>query len=250
MKEAVGQVLRFVKRFGMSNGLRNYFLLQCGKDLVSVEVENYKYPLFIRQKSSDKLVFYQVCVMNEYEYDYEVDPGLIIDAGGNVGYTAAYFANRYPKAKIVTIEPEKENFKLLLANTENYQNIIPIRAGVWHEAKKLSVANINSASWAFTLEESTEGAPDTFDAVTLDDLLSRFGQQYIDILKIDIEGAEKEIFSRNYHSWLSRTKVIVIELHDRMRRGCSKAFFKAIIDYDFRVQIKGENLICINESLK
>ncbi|MBW3545240.1 MAG: FkbM family methyltransferase, partial [Bacteroidetes bacterium] len=134
-------------------------------------------------------------------------------------------------------------------NTKLYQNVVPLQAGLWPEAKKLNVTNTNSSSWAFTLEESKEDIPNTLDAITLDELLTRYGQQYIDILKIDIEGAEKELFSTNYQTWLPRTKVIVIELHDRMRRGCSKAFFKALINYDFRVQLKGENLVCINDAL-
>lgn len=249
MKEAVGQTLRFVKRFGIMHGLRNYLLLQKSKGLISVALEDYQHPLLIRPDTSDRLVFYQVCVMNEYEFDYEVHPAFIVDAGGNVGYTAAYFANRYPQAKIITIEPEEENFKMLVANTKLYLNVVPLQAGLWPEAKKLNVTNTNSSSWAFTLEESKEDIPNALDAITLDGLLTRYGQQYIDILKIDIEGAEKELFSTNYQTWLPRTKVIVIELHDRMRRGCSKAFFKALINYDFRVQLKGENLVCINDAL-
>ena len=53
----------------------------------------------------------------------------------------------------------------------------------------------------------------------------------IDILKIDIEGAEKELFMDNYKTWLGKTKVIVIELHDRLDKEISGIFFKAVNNY-------------------
>lgn len=250
MKEVVGQILRYIKRFGVVQGLEVYRKLQNSKGVISLKLNDYREIIHLRSNSSDPMVFYQVCVMNEYDFDYGLTPAFIVDAGANIGLTAAYFANHYPQAKIVSIEPEKENFAMLLSNTKGYKNIVPIRAGLWNESKKLSVANTKSASWAFTLEESGDTATESFDAVTLDSILDQFNQSYIDILKIDIEGAEIELFTGNYHTWLSRTKIIVIELHDRMRRGCSKAFFKALIDYTFRVELKGENLICFNESIK
>ena len=47
----------------------------------------------------------------------------IIDAGANIGYTAALFANWWPDCKIVSIEPDQENYELTLRNTRPYPNI-------------------------------------------------------------------------------------------------------------------------------
>ena len=63
--------------------------------------------------------------------------------------------------------------------------------------------------------------------------MRRFGLNSIDLLKIDIEGSEKEIFDLNCKGWLAATKAILIELHDRYVPGCSNAFFKAIVDRPF-----------------
>jgi len=75
--------------------------------------------------------------------------------------------------------------------------------------------------------------------------MERFQLEEIDLLKIDIEGAEKELFSTNYESWLPKTKVLYIELHDRYRKGTATSFFKAICQYDFSIFLGRENLICI-----
>jgi hypothetical protein len=53
----------------------------------------------------------------------------------------------------------------------------------------------------------------------------------IDLLKIDIEGAEAELFSTNYESWLPKTRVIVIELHDA---NCTKIVKTVLSQYNFR----------------
>jgi hypothetical protein len=72
----------------------------------------------------------------------------------------------------------------------------------------------------------------------------------IDILKIDIEGSEKELFESDYETWLPKVTTLIIELHDRMREGSSLSFFRALTKYNFRLAVKGENLICtIKEKL-
>lgn len=55
----------------------------------------------------------------------------------------------------------------------------------------------------------------------------------IDILKIDIEGAEKQLFESNYENWLPKTKIIMVETHDRMIPKCSYTVMKTINDYNF-----------------
>ena len=49
---------------------------------------------------------------------------------------------------------------------------------------------------------------------------------YIDLLKVDIEGAGKEVFD-NCSAWIGRVGAIVVELHDRLKAGCSDSVHKA-----------------------
>ena len=74
--------------------------------------------------------------------------------------------------------------------------------------------------------------------------MTKFNIPYIDILKMDIEGAEKEIFEFGYANWIPKVKVMIVELHDRYKEGCSKAFFKTMGEYEFSSRIRGENIIC------
>jgi hypothetical protein len=72
--------------------------------------------------------------------------------------------------------------------------------------------------------------------------MTQFGHQRVDILKLDIEGAELELFGPGCEQWLPLVDILIVELHDRFRSGCSRAFYKAITNFNFRQEVRGENL--------
>ena len=55
------------------------------------------------------------------------------------GFASIYFANKYPGAKIIAIEPEQSNFELLKDNIAPYPNIIPIQAALWHKNEEINL---------------------------------------------------------------------------------------------------------------
>lgn len=177
---------------------------------------------------------------------------MILDCGGNIGSAAVYFANKYPTAQIYSVEPEKDNFKLLKFNVAFYENIHPLKSALWDKETFIRVAEqkgyINPLG--FMTFETTADDDNAFRTTTVGKLLAESGFDEIDLLKVDIEGAEKEVFSApDVDEWLLKVKVLVIELHDRMKLGCSYAFFKAMSKYKWFFAFRGENLIFIRESL-
>ena len=103
--------------------------------------------------------------------------------------------------------------------------------------------NQNSGNWDFTVEEVDYKDENTIPAISIKDIMIKYELEQIDILKIDIEGAEKELFEDNYDYWLKKTRVLVIELHDGLKYGASKSFFSAVSKFDFRMIKKDENLV-------
>ena len=175
-------------------------------------------------------------------------PKLILDFGGNIGCSAVYFALKYPSAKIYCVEPQKDNFKLLRKNTSFYKNVFPINSAIWDKETFIQVLEEGRHPTDYMTFETDEKNPKAFKTTTVLKLLSESGFDEIDLLKIDIEGAEKELFAaENVHEWLSKVKVLAIELHDRMKCGCSYEFFKAISKYRYFFAFRGENLIFIRE---
>ena len=97
--------------------------------------------------------------------------------------------------------------------------------------------------------ETTADDPRAFKTMTISQLLKKSGFNEIDLLKIDIEGAEKEVFGApDVDEWLSKVKVMTIELHDRSKPGCSHEVFKAISKYHWHFEVRGENLLFMREN--
>tara|TARA_R100000935_G_scaffold58846_1_gene98511 strand:+ start:3646 stop:4410 length:765 start_codon:yes stop_codon:yes gene_type:complete len=213
------------------------------KKTIRVKIKDYKNWIYLRNNTSDVTVFYQVFLEKSYAHNYQTDARAILDCGANIGLSSVFYANKFPNAKILAIEPQKLNYDILLKNTSGYNNIQGIYGGIWNKKTNLIIKNNMSASWEFEVIEANYSSVESIPAYSLPDLMIEHNFKKIDILKIDIEGSEKELFQSNYKSWLSNTKILLIELHDGLRKGSSKSVFKAIVDYEFSMIKKNENLI-------
>ena len=204
----------------------------------------------VRINTSDEVLIKTIFTGQEYLVPIEnFQPKLIIDCGANVGYSAVFFANQYPAAKIIAVEPELMNYKMLTYNTNFYDSIYCIRSAIWNKETFVEVKDVGLGAWGFMTFDAASNA-DALPATTVSKLLASSGFDSIDLLKVDIEGAEKEVFGADdVHDWLSKTKVIAIEIHDRMKRGCAMAVFGAVSKYNFYYTQRGENLFFIREEL-
>jgi len=187
----------------------------------------------LRPNSTDYDTYEHVFVLKEYDFPIPFEPRLIVDGGANIGMSALYFARRFPQARIVAIEPDPANCSLLQHNTRDFKNVESIQAGIWSASGHLRIRDRSADSNAFQVEHSEQAGSDTFPALSLGEWLKGSGHTTIDILKLDVEGAEKEIFRTGFESWLPNTRLLIVELHDRMVPGCSKALFEAMSQIRF-----------------
>ncbi len=213
------------------------------KSVIDIKVPGYAQPVFLRNSTEDIPMFYYIFQANDFEFDADTTPEVIIDCGAHIGLAAVFFANKYPSAKIICIEPEKFNFELLEKNTKSYPNVICLKFGIWNKSTHLKITDTNSGNWGFRTDETDQPDNDTVPAISIDEIMSRFNLDKIDIFKINVEGTEKELFEKNYSNWLSRTRLIFIELHDHLKDGCAKSFFKALANYNFALYPKGFYLL-------
>lgn len=242
-------LLKYWMTFGFWSGIIVFYKFKFGK-IISIKIPSLKFPFNLRRSHADIEVFNQIFVENDYTIDFDV-PEVIIDGGANIGLLALLLANRYPKATIICIEPDKENFAILKQNTINYKNIFCENAGLWDKDTKLKVHDkYNKGKWGIIVEEDIEDG--AVLSLSLDTLVEKYSIQQIDILKLDIETSEKQLFTDNYMNWLLLTKTIVIELHDRMLPGCFKTFIDAInnVFSDYEYSVSGENTIISNVKIK
>ncbi len=236
-----------IKHYGLLHGLRLF--LQIGRRPY-LRVPGVKHHIHLRKNTSDIPAFEQVFITKEYDFEPGCDPSIIIDAGANIGLASVYFANRYPGARILAIEPEPDNFQMLKKNTGLYKNVTPINAALWFEDTELNIFDKGKGSWAFTVGEDKLGGIGKTMAISISHLMKAYDLPYIDILKIDIEGAEKELFTKNYQDWLPKVRVLVIELHDHYKQGTSRQFFETISKYQFSFHATEDRLLLRNEQFK
>jgi FkbM family methyltransferase len=179
----------------------------------------------LRLHTSDTMLFGGVIMDEQYSFSLPVFAKVIVDAGANVGLTPIFYAKTFPKARIFAIEAERSNFELMLKNVRPYPNITPIHAALWGNEGYVSLADPlpgASGNWGFVVIST----PGNVRAITIPSLMRDFGIDHIDVLKVDIEGSEKEVFEAC--DWQDRLDSIVIELHDLSRPGCSEVVNRAL----------------------
>jgi len=236
----------YTKRWGWY-GFTLYLKTKLKHKPLPVHLPGSDLKFFIRPRTSDMKTFRNIFLYDEYLFPFYGSPRTIVDVGANIGLTSLFFALHFPDAKIIAIEPDLSNFYLLQLNSENYTNITPLQRGLWNKRARLKIANPDAPKWSFQVEE-TKDMQNFIEATTIDQIFSDYELDRIDILKIDIEGAEKEIFS-GQTDWLENVGVLVIELHDRHKPGCSDAFYAAISKFRFKEYRCGENIIVVNQDI-
>ncbi len=167
----------------------------------------------------------------------------IIDAGANIGDETLRFRHFHPQAIVVAVEPAADNFALLVENFRDDPKVKPICRGLWPTAAKLKVQR-GATHEGYRVTEATDRDFD-IEAVTIEQLMNDHELPQIDILKLDIEGAEYHLFARNFESWVDKVQVLIFECNDTDVAGAAQALFKATIDQPFDCFISGENLVMI-----
>jgi FkbM family methyltransferase len=216
---------------------------------IRVLVDGIRHPIHLRLRTSDVSLLDEIILNAEYACETFSAPRVIIDAGANIGLASVFYANRYPRAKIIAIEPEQSNFDVLKKNTSHYSNVIPVQGALWKEDKTLSIRDPGLGKWGFqTREEAEFGAGDCANVpgFALETLMKIYDCACVDVLKIDIEGAEKEVFE-NSAPWIDRVGMIVIELHDRFKSGCASSVYSATKDFGIALR-KGETTFLLRKT--
>jgi FkbM family methyltransferase len=181
---------------------------------VKVKPSHYQYPIRFRRVGSDLAVFSQMLVRREYAPVAKLrDVRLIVDCGANIGLSAYYLLHCYPQARLIAIEPDAENYALCRQNLAPFADrSMVMQAAVWRENGWLRIvpASRHGGAWALKVEPWHGG---DVEGVTIPEILRRADEHGpIDLLKVDIEGAEVALFEAR-PEWLAMTRNIAIELH-------------------------------------
>lgn len=234
----IGKIKQYLHIIGV-RGLISAIIGKITKTLILLPIKKstLKFPLFLRVPSSDVASFGQIFLNHDYDFDITRPPKTIIDAGANIGLASVYFANKFPDTKIIAIEPEESNFEILRKNVAPYSNIICVCGALWHQDSRINLVDPGLGKWGF-MTQAQENVEKNYGeiihevrGITVGTIMKEYGIEHIDILKIDIEGAELEVFSDS-SSWIENVDALIVELHERMKPGCTHSFYSGSKGFD------------------
>ncbi|MCL2311015.1 MAG: FkbM family methyltransferase, partial [Firmicutes bacterium] len=230
-----------------------FFKPTLSKEVAKVHIyEKNNLKINFRKNQSDIYILRENFVSEIYDFDFEkyvVDAKVIMDLGANIGLSSLYFQSRFKNAKIYCVEPVKQNIDILFKNSEdNNFNWEIIRGAIqekngfvtlypneWWSSSTVtnSVAN-HRENKKGRLEKIYKLPTEKVDSYSIDYLMEKYNLDQIDILKMDIEGAEESVVMYG-DNWLKKVKILIIEIHDKYVNR--KIITKKLLDFGFVQQI-------------
>ena len=172
--------------------------------------------LALRQSSGDIFTLHEVIGRTSYALPTERLGAVntIVDLGANIGLTSLFFAAMFPAARIICVEPEPANFQLLRRNCDQndfHWTCLNCAIGPRTTSAKLLVDRYANKHRLTTQSSSQEPVIEV-ETLSMEDVLKNCNVDSIDLLKVDIEGGEQELFEAS-SSWLHRVRFIIAEFH-------------------------------------
>lgn len=170
--------------------------------------------LRLRRFGGDIFIFHEILRLESYKLPREIDKvGIksLIDLGANIGLATLYLASHLPDCKIYCVEPLPENASLLRHNLAGLKERVSIvEAAVSNVSGEVQIS-LAAEHYNASLKGTGENVI-TVKSLTMQDLVRDFKIANIDAIKMDIEGAERELLADS-PTWLNQVKLMLAELH-------------------------------------
>ena len=213
------RVLRPLYDYLTCANFREYIrLLNKYKDVPRFIPENVRF-LNYGLKAVDCLSFicqFEEIWMNEiYKFDCQTESPVIYDCGANIGMSVLYFKKIFPRANIKAFESDPQIFRILEMNLKknNICDIQLFNKAVWTENGSVEFGTDGADGGSIFLKTENKIK---VQAVRLKDLIAK--EREVDMLKIDIEGAETKVIA-DMSEMLGRVKNLFVEYHSFSNEG-------------------------------
>ena len=243
----LGRFAIAVRNLGFMNALQTFKAIQGGRELSAIRVPRLEQEFFFRSAEDKGAISHLFYPGTRILDTPECPVRTIVDAGANIGVETVRMLHFHPEATVLAIEPVRANYEILQKNiADKKERVSTVMAGLWSSNTRLKVLS-GSGNEAFSVCAAEAETAGEIDAVTMQRVLSEVGGE-IDILKMDIEGSEYEVFSKDTE-WVNHVKAFVFECPDRDYPGAAFQIFRALAHLPLRTYISGENLVLIREDI-
>jgi FkbM family methyltransferase len=172
---------------------------------------------------------------------------VIVDCGANTGYASVFFLHHFPAARVIAVEPDASNADICRRNVRPFRDrVLVVEKAIWGTVRKLSFVQETrrlGEEWGIQVQASEDkGTNGAVEGIDIPTLIGLAGVDRIDVLKMDIEGSEADVFRSDADKWLPLVDNIAIELHGS---ACAQIFRAALNRYVFREIQSGEITLCL-----
>jgi FkbM family methyltransferase len=164
---------------------------------------------------ADAFIHSEVFEHEYYRLRFAAAPKTILDLGANIGLSAIYFARMFPDAKLACVEPEPNNVRVLGRNLKLNgvdATIIPAAVDVKDGRVVFELGDRDYAHRILAPGKRASRPTIEVEAISVPNILKRLSWERIDLVKIDIEGHEAELFARDC-DWLYCVDSVCLEYH-------------------------------------
>jgi FkbM family methyltransferase len=167
-----------------------------------------QHPILVRPGTEDIRTIVSNVLREEYgQLSATFNPSIVVDAGAYIGDTAAYFLTRFQDATVFALEPSEESHARAVRNLAPYgDRVVLLKRALWNTATTVRFSGCETSA-------SISSSGVSIDTDTIPALMSRFGLRRIDLLKLDIDGAEAVVIPSGLGGWLRNVGVILLETH-------------------------------------
>lgn len=208
-----------IKIFTTVGLIKYYGALLSGKKLLHASIKGVEQKILIRvnnkiDRNVLEYVFFQKYHLPPVEKPIK-DGAIILDFGSNIGCTLVDFKLRYPTSKVYGYEMHPNNFEMARANTKGLSNVSVFNKAVWVSNGNVSFSKKNLTD-AFAISKELVADDDSIQipSTSILEILQTNQLPVVDFLKMDIEGAELDIFDYTDVSWLTKVMSMNIEFHN------------------------------------
>lgn len=209
----------FNKKLLSFRSLVNFYTAHfLGKKLIGIRIKGNTRKFFVRinnkiDRTVLAYVFYNKYHLPPVEYVMPEAP-VIVDLGANIGCTVVDFKIRYSNSIIFAYEMHFENLFIAEKNCYELQGIHLFNKAIWTKKGKVAFSANNTTDAYFVNSSILDENAIQIACLSIQDILHDNNLQTIDFLKMDIEGAEKNILDDNDLEWLNHTNSLNIEFHN------------------------------------
>jgi len=181
----------------------------------------------VRPNTSDISIVNEVYLYHVYDSVFDPIEGtmsskpVIIDIGANIGIFSVFAATRYPKAHVISLEPMSDNLEAIEENlrlNNLSSRVTSIKKGIGiktgsSELYRNDETDTGGGSLYMLDKDGFKGVKTEIELITLEDIFKELKIKYVDVMKVDCEGGEYEIFYSTPQEILKKISSMIIECH-------------------------------------